>query len=133
VGLAVADMEMAPRDIQGIVPTFRVQMDSEHVDASIRKVQVVLEPPNQPAATRLFHFDIETEPGIGPKLDFFAHQFLKSSFEGVEPGDVVCLFQSGTVCLLCQIMTELTTKNARMIDYHLRETRLVMSILSVSR
>jgi hypothetical protein len=36
-------------------------MDSEHVDASIRKAQVKLEPLNQPATLRLLHLDIETE------------------------------------------------------------------------
>src|ERR1017187_3956656 len=61
VGLAVANMEMASRDIQGIVPAFSVQMDSDHVDTSSRQVQVKLEPFNQPAALLLLHLNVRFE------------------------------------------------------------------------
>jgi hypothetical protein len=61
VGFTISDVEMASGDSQRIVPAFLFQMDSEHVDASIRKAQVKLEPLNQPATLRLLHLDIETE------------------------------------------------------------------------
>jgi hypothetical protein len=131
VGLAVANMEMASRDTQGIVAAFSIQMDSNHVDISSRKVQVKPEPSSQPAALLVFHLDVETKLGIGPKLDFYAHQFLQSSFEGVEPGALVRLLQPATVCLFRQIMTKLSTKHARRIDGHLRETQLI-GVLAVS-
>jgi hypothetical protein len=91
VGLAVIKVKMASRDVQGIVPPFLVQMDSDHVNTSSREVQMKLEPFNQPAALLMFHLDIEGKTGIGPKLHFFTHQFLDSSFEGGEPGGVVRL------------------------------------------
>lgn len=80
-----------------------------------------LEPFNQPAALRLFHLYIETEPAIGPKLDFFANQFSESAFERIEPWKIVGLLQPAAVRLFRQIMTKLPTKSAGMIDNHLRE------------
>jgi hypothetical protein len=118
MGLAVTNMEMASRDFQGITPDLLVQMDSNHVDTSPHKVQVKLEPFDQPAGLLPFHLDMEAKPGIGPKLDFFAHQFLESSYLGVEPRDVVRLLEPTVVCLFRQIMTKLATKRRGLIDHH---------------
>jgi len=122
MGLAVANVKMAPRHGQGIAPHFLVQMDSNHVDTSPGKVQVKFEPFDQLTRLLLFHLDMETKSGIGSKLDFFAHQFLESSCVGVEPGRVICPPQLAAVCLLRQTMTELTPKRPRMVEDHLRET-----------
>src|ERR1700690_438625 len=108
-----------------------MKMDSNHVDMSSRRVQVKPEPFSQPAALLMFHLDVETKLGIGPKLDFFAHQFLQSSFEGGEPGAVIRPLQPATVCLFSQIMTKLTTKPTGMLNGHSRETQLI-GVLAIS-
>jgi hypothetical protein len=76
VGLAIANVEMAPGDLQRVVPGYRVQVDANPVDASPRKEQVKLKLPNQPATLIKFQLDLETEPRIGLKLDILAYQFL---------------------------------------------------------
>jgi|ERR1035437_9585510 hypothetical protein len=122
---AVANMEMAPRDIQGVVSDFLVQMDPNHTNASSREVQVIPEPFDQPAGLHLFHLDIEFQAGIRPKLDFFTHQFLEPAFVGFKPGTVfVRALQVAAVCLFRQIMPKLKAQPAWMIDHHLREDRL---------
>ncbi len=119
VGLAITNVEMATRNPQGIMPRFSIQMNSDHIDTSICEVQVKLEPFDQPARLLPIHLDVKAQPGVGLKLDLFAHQFLEPSFEGVETGRVVVRpLELAVVCLLCQIMTKLAAKCARLIDYH---------------
>jgi hypothetical protein len=116
VCLAVSDVQVAARNFQGIVPSFGIQVNADHLDiARRRQVQMESEPLHERAALAVFELNVEEQPATVDEFHLWARQFVEASLDRRGLWDsVVRPLHPSVVKLAGEILSKLSPEVVRL-------------------